>query len=52
MQVSKHLQNGNYEAAKKSSDLAKLFCWISVILAVVCGGGTSVLNAFAEAVQP
>ena len=52
MQVSKHLQNGNYEAAKKSSDLAKLFCWISVILAVVCGGGSSVLNAFAEAVQP
>jgi hypothetical protein len=50
-QVSKHIQEGDYEAAKKSSDLAKLFCWISVVLSIVCGGGSSILNIFSEMMQ-
>jgi len=50
-QVSKHIQEGDYEAAKKSSDLAKLFCWISVILSLVCGGGSSIMSALSEILQ-
>ena len=50
-QVSKHIQEGDYEAAKKSADLAKLFCFISIGLTIVCGGGSSIMNIFSEMMQ-
>ena len=47
--VSQQIQAGNYEQAQKYSNLAKTFCWISVILGLFCCGGTSILNSFGEA---
>ena len=47
-QVSKHLQDGDYEAAKKSADNAQLFCWISVGLGLLCNIGSSIFSAVSE----
>ena len=47
-QVSKHLQDGDYEAAKKSADNAQLFCWISVGLGLLCNVGSSIFSAVSE----
>ena len=47
-QVSKHLQDGDYDAAKKSADNAQMFCWISVILGLLCNVGSSIFSTLSE----
>lgn len=47
-QVSKHIQDGDYEAAKKSADNAQLFCWISVGLGLLCNVGSSIFSTLSE----
>ena len=47
-QVSKHLQDGDYEAAKKSADNAQLFCWISVGIGLLCNIGSSIFSTLSE----
>ena len=42
--VSQEVRKGNYELAQKYSNLAKLFCWISIGLSIFCGGISSILN--------
>ncbi len=42
--VSQEVKNGNYELAQKYSNLAKLFCWISIGLSIFCGGISSIAN--------
>ncbi len=49
--VSREVQVGNYEQAQKYSNLAKTFCWISIILGIVCGGGSSIFSTLGEAVS-
>ena len=51
-QVSKHIQNGDYEAAKKSADNAQLFCWISIGIGLLCNVGSSIFSALSEILQP
>ena len=48
-QVSKHIENGDYEAAKKSADNAQLFCWISVGIGLFCNVGSSIFSTLSEA---
>ena len=47
-QVSKHIQNGDYEAAKKSANNAQLFCWISVGIGLLCNVGSSIFSTLSE----
>lgn len=47
-QVSKHIQNGDYEAAKKSADHAQMFCWISIILGLFCNVGSSIFSTLSD----
>ena len=42
--VSQEVKKGNYEQAQKYSNLAKLFCWISIGLSIFCGGISSITN--------
>lgn len=42
--VSQEVKKGNYEQAQKYSNLAKLFCWISIGLSIFCGGISSIAN--------
>ena len=42
--VSQEVKKGNYELAQKYSNLAKLFCWISIGLSIFCGGISSIAN--------
>ena len=51
-QVSKHIQNGDYEAAKKSADNAQMFCWISIAIGLLCNVGSSIFSALSEILQP
>ena len=44
MLVSQEVKKGNYEQAQKYSNLAKLFCWISIGLSIFCGGISSITN--------
>ena len=47
-QVSKHIQNGDYEAAKKSANNAQLFCWISIVIGLLCNVGSSIFSTLSE----
>ena len=47
-QVSHHIQNGDYEAAKKSADNAQLFCWISIGIGLLCNVGSSIFSVLSE----
>ena len=51
-QVSKHIQNGDYEAAKKSADNAMMFCWISLGIGLLCNVGSSIFSTLSEVLQP
>ncbi len=42
--VSQEVKKGNYEQAQKYSNLAKIFCWISIVLSIFCGGFSSIAN--------
>jgi hypothetical protein len=46
--VTQEVNKGNYEQAQKYSNLAKIFCWISIILGLLCGGGSSLISSFEE----
>ncbi len=48
-QVSKHIENGDYEAARKSANNAQLFCWISIGIGLFCNIGSSIFSALSEA---
>ena len=47
-QVSKHIQNGDYEAARKSANNAQLFCWISIVIGLLCNVGSSIFSTLSE----
>ncbi len=49
--VTQEVNKGNYEQAEKYSNLAKIFCWISIAMGLLCGGGSSILSTFGEAVS-
>jgi len=42
--VSQEVKKGNFEQAQKYSNLAKFFCWVSIILSLFCGG----ISAFTD----
>jgi len=51
-QVQKHIEEGNYEQAKKSADTARILCWISLglmLLGFVMSFVTGAISAFLEA---
>ena len=53
--VTQEVNKGNYEQAEKYSNLAKIFCWISIVLGLFCGGGSSIfsmLSDTASAISP
>ena len=43
--VTQEVKKGNYEQARKFSNLAKIFCWISIILSLFCGGVSSIVDS-------
>ena len=46
--VTQEVNKGNYEQAEKYSNLAKIFCWISIVLGLFCGGGSSIFSMLSE----
>ena len=42
--VSQEVKKGNFKQAQYYSNLAKIFCWISIILSIFCGGISSITN--------
>ena len=46
--VTQEVNKGNYEQAQKYSNLAKIFCWISIVLGLFCGGGSSIFSMLSE----
>ena len=42
--VSQEVKKGNYKQAQYYANLAKIFCWISIILSIFCGGISSITN--------
>ena len=42
--VSQEVKKGNYEQARKYSNLANIFCWVSIGLSIFCGGISSLSN--------
>lgn len=42
--VSREVQKGDFEKARKYSNLAKIFCWISIGLSLFCGGLSFIPN--------
>ena len=51
-QVSKHIQDGNYEQAKKSADTAQMLCWISIGLYFLSSGASLILGAIFDSPTP
>ncbi len=43
--VNQEVKKGNYEQARKFSNLAKIFCWISIVLSLFCGGVSSIVDS-------
>ena len=42
--VSQEVKKGNFKQAQYYSNLAKIFCWISIGLSIFCGGISSITN--------
>lgn len=42
--VSHEVKKGNYEQARKYSSIARILCWISIILSLFCGGVSSIVE--------
>ena len=42
--TAQEVKKGNYEQAQKYSNLANIFCWVSIGLSLLCGGISSLSN--------